>query len=268
MSLNGKRHLNGGFTQLRITFLRDGLLQLDAYQPLPAHAPRHWRDEFIGPEYLAGSAQFILACLAANSAKPIHLLPRRPFREPKEASNEIILVRSGLLALYTTDDTGRRQIVALRYPGEAVLPMERRLKIGVQPVVRSEIAAGDARSFDDAVQDSADFRRLVQQVVQRNHALAFEWLTNCGLRDATSRIAHLICETFHRLGVDAERDVLRSPLTQQLMAQITGQTAVNVNRVLSDLERSAIIRRNDREIEALNFPELKRIAGFDPSYLS
>src|SRR5687768_1959724 len=49
---------------------------------------------------------------------------RRPFREPGVAPDEVIFVRSGILSKYKSDGAGRRQIVALRFPGEGILPRE------------------------------------------------------------------------------------------------------------------------------------------------
>ena len=40
-----------------------------------------------------------------------------------------------------------------------------------------------------------------------------------------------------------------NPFTQQQIADITGQTSVNVNRVLADMERQGLIRRKGRDIE-------------------
>lgn len=221
-----------------------------------------------GPAYVSEAAQLLLAFINRNGSKTLHLLPRRAFRDPEEMRNEIIVVRSGLVSLFKTDETGRRQIVALRYPGECILPPERQMSIGVQPIIRSDVVVGSAIDFDDEMAVSPNFQQTVSRVMHRNLAIGYEWLTNCGLRDATSRVAHLVCETFYRLNVDPHHNILMNPLTQQQIAQITGQTAVNVNRVLSELERLDVLKRRDRDFEVLNWTELRRIANFDAAYLS
>jgi len=58
-----------------------------------------------------------------------------------------------------------------------------------------------------------------------------------------------------------------NPFTQQQIADITGQTSVNVNRVFADLERQGLIYRRGREIQFKDWNELRRIAGFQPAYL-
>ena len=58
-----------------------------------------------------------------------------------------------------------------------------------------------------------------------------------------------------------------NPFTQQQIADITGQTSVNVNRVLADMERQGLIKRKGREIEFPDWTEIYRVASFQPDYL-
>jgi DNA-binding MarR family transcriptional regulator len=60
---------------------------------------------------------------------------------------------------------------------------------------------------------------------------------------------------------------MTNPFTQQQIADITGQTSVNVNRVLADLERQGLIRRKGREIDFPDWSEMRRVASFQPEYL-
>ena len=52
----------------------------------------------------------------------VQVEPRRPFREPGAARDEVMFVRSGIIAKFKPDASGGRQIVALRFPGEGILP--------------------------------------------------------------------------------------------------------------------------------------------------
>ena len=58
-----------------------------------------------------------------------------------------------------------------------------------------------------------------------------------------------------------------NPFTQQQIADITGQTSVNVNRVFADLERQGLIKRRGREIFFTDWNEMRRVASFQPGYL-
>ena len=192
---------------------------------------------------------------------------RRPFRELGALRDEVMFVRSGILAKYKTDSAGRRQIVALRFPGEGILPREGSASYGVQAIVRSEVMVGRGDLFNAIVDEHPELPRFFWRLIQRNEAIGYEWLVNCGRRDSTARVAHLLCETAVRSGVDVESEKMVNPFTQQQIADITGQTSVNVNRVFADLERQGLIERAGREIAFSDWPELRRLASFQPAYL-
>ncbi len=72
----------------------------------------------------------------------VQVEPRRPFREPGSPRDEVMFVRSGILSKFKTDTSGRRQIVALRFPGEGILPRSGPAQYGIQAIVRSEVMVG------------------------------------------------------------------------------------------------------------------------------
>ena len=199
--------------------------------------------------------------------KVIHVEPRRPFREPGAPRDEVMLVRSGILAKFKSDGSGRRQIVSLRFPGEGILPHEGTADYGLQAIVRSEVLVGRAEEFDAIVNANPEVARFFWKLVQRQNAIGYEWLVNTGRRDSTARVAHLLCETATRMGIDAANHSMINPFTQQQIADITGQTSVNVNRVFADLERQGLIHRRGREIQFTDWNELRRVGGFQAAYL-
>jgi len=215
----------------------------------------------------AGLEPRLAALLEDMPHKVVVVEPRRPFREPGVARDEVMFVRSGLLSKFKTDGTGRRQIVALRFPGDGILPRDGNTEYGVQAIVRSEVMIGKAEDFNPIVEANPELARFFWKLIQRHNSIGYEWLVNTGRRDSTARVAHLLCETAERYGIDASTQSLVNPFTQQQIADITGQTSVNVNRVFADLERQGLIRREGREIHFKDFTELRRLAGFQPGYL-
>jgi CRP-like cAMP-binding protein len=203
--------------------------------------------------------------LAKIPHRVVHVEPRRAFREPGVPRNEVMFVRSGILSKFKTDNSGRRQIVALRFAGEGILPRDGIAEYGLQAIVRSEVMVGKAEDFDAIVDHAPEMQRFFRRLIQRNEAIGYEWLVNCGRRDSTARVAHLLCETAVRMHI-ANGHML-NPFTQQQIAEITGQTSVNVNRVLADMERQGLIRRKGREIEFTDWDEMRRVGSFQPSYL-
>ena len=215
----------------------------------------------------AGLAPELADLLAQMPSRTVQVDARRPFREPGVDRNEVMFVKSGILSKYKPDGSGRRQIVALRFPGEGILPREGAAGYGIQAIVRAEVMVGKAEDFDPLVEKNPEMARFFWRLVQRNEAIGYEWLVNCGRRDSTARVAHLLCETAARSGIDAGNQALVNPFTQQQIADITGQTSVNVNRVFADLERQGLIRRSGREIHFLDWSEIRRVASFQPAYL-
>ena len=200
-------------------------------------------------------------------SKTVHVEPRRPFREPGVARDEVMFVRSGLLSKFKTDGSGRRQIVALRFPGDGILPREGTADYGIQAIVKSEVMVGKAEDFDPLVENNPEMARFFWKLIQRHNSIGYEWLVNTGRRDSTARVAHLLCETAERMGIDVSAEAMVNPFTQQQIADITGQTSVNVNRVFADLERQGLIKRRGREIQFTDWNELRRVASFQPGYL-
>jgi CRP-like cAMP-binding protein len=213
----------------------------------------------------AGLEPYLADLLAEMPHRIVQVEPRRPFREPGVPRDEVMFVRSGILAKYKTDSTGRRQIVALRFSGEGILPRDGPADYGIQAITRTEVMVGKAADFDPILHSHPELQRFFWRLIQRNEAIGYEWLVNCGRRDSTARVAHLLCETATRMHVGESR--MTNPFTQQQIAEITGQTSVNVNRVLADMERQGLIRRSGREIEFSDWAEIRRVASFQPGYL-
>lgn len=215
---------------------------------------------------LAGMAEHLAALLEQMPHRVVQVEARRPFREPGHSRDEVMFVRSGILSEFKADSSGRRQIVALRFPGEGILPRDGpAAPYGIQAIVRSEVMIGRAEDFDALVAANPEFQRFFWRLIQRNELIGYEWMVNCGRRDSIARVAHLLCETAVRMQAADGR--ILNPFTQQQIADITGQTSVNVNRVLADMERRGLIRRKGREIEFIDWTEMRRVASFQPDYL-
>ena len=77
---------------------------------------------------------------------------------------------------------------------------------GIQAIVRSEVMVGRRRGFrPDRRRPSRSCSASSGRLIQRNEAIGYEWLVNCGRRDSTARVAHLLCETAVRMHVDGTR---------------------------------------------------------------
>ena len=236
---------------------------------LPRHPARVADGISLGDRLVASGLSPELANLFVEMPhRTVTVEPRRPFREPGAARDEVMFVRSGILSKYKNDGAGRRQIVALRFPGDGILPSDAAADYGLQAIVRSEVMVGKAEDFDPLVEATPELTRFFWNLIKRHNSIGYEWLVNTGRRDSTARVAHLLCETAARSKIDVRSEALVNPFTQQQIADITGQTSVNVNRVFADLERQCLIKRHGREIAFTDWDELRRVASFQPGYLA
>ncbi|MEO5640147.1 MAG: Crp/Fnr family transcriptional regulator [Sphingomicrobium sp.] len=216
----------------------------------------------------AGLEDRLARLLAQMPHRLVTVEPRRPFREPGVPRDEVIFVKSGLLSKFKSDGSGRRQIVALRFSGDGILPRDGVAEYGIQAILRSEVMIGRREDFHPIVDSHPELGRFFMTLMERHSAIGYEWLVNCGRRDSTARVAHLLCETAQRSRVDVEKQAMMNPFTQQQIADITGQTSVNVNRVFADLERQGLISRNGREITFKDWNEIQRVGSFHADYLN
>src|SRR4051794_16942783 len=108
----------------------------------------------------AGLEPHLARLLDEMPHRVVEVDPRRSFREPGALRDEVMFVRSGILAKFKTDSSGRRQIVALRFPGEGILPRDGTAEYGIQAIVRSELRVGKAKDFNPLVEANPAMRRF------------------------------------------------------------------------------------------------------------
>lgn len=100
-------------------------------------------------------------------------------------------------------------------------------------------------------------------------AIAREWITNLGRRDARTRIAHMLCEFALRFEIAGLGDTteFQLPMTQEQLADATGLTPIHVNRTLKMLATAGLITRTKRTVRVEDWPALARVGDFNPAYL-
>lgn len=100
-------------------------------------------------------------------------------------------------------------------------------------------------------------------------AVLREWIINVGHRPSRARLAHLFCEVMLRLGeVDRAIDMTcQFPFTQAALGEVTGMSAVHMNRSLQDLRTAELINFDGRTLKILDFAALAEEGDFDAEYL-
>jgi CRP-like cAMP-binding protein len=194
------------------------------------------------------------------------------FPREHHAENATVIL-SGVACRYKMIADGRRQIVALLFPGDIT-----GLCDGVVPPPSGVLGALRACTISQL--QYRDLQRIRTEFPQIDVALwaetvsdiaiAEEWLFSLGQRDALERVAHLLCEIIfrhRRVGLVSEPIELKMPLTQIELADSAGLSPVHVNRTLNELRTKKIIGAQPHVLTVMNWNRLKSVAGFDPRYL-
>jgi CRP-like cAMP-binding protein len=96
-----------------------------------------------------------------------------------------------------------------------------------------------------------------------------EWIANIARRNASARLAHLLCEfglRYEAIGL-GRRDSFVLPMTQEQLADATGLTSVHINRTLMDLQSRGLIARDKKTVTIADWDATQKEAGFTDLYL-
>jgi CRP-like cAMP-binding protein len=105
-------------------------------------------------------------------------------------------------------------------------------------------------------------------LIERN--ITHEWLANLAGRPAPERLAHLLCEHFHRMRTMelTEGDSCPLPFSQARLSASQGLSTVHTNRLLRRLRADGLLEVQGRRLTVLDLPRLESFADFSPEYLT
>jgi CRP-like cAMP-binding protein len=121
----------------------------------------------------------------------------------------------------------------------------------------------------DAFRNTPRLATAVLWAASRDEAMVVEHLVGLGRRDAHARMAHFLLELGARLALVGMGDKTGydCPLTQYLLADALGLSAVHVNRVLRQLREDRLVTFRDGHVAFDDYRGLVALADFDPTYL-
>jgi CRP-like cAMP-binding protein len=189
-----------------------------------------------------------------------------------ETVEACIILLSGFAYRHKVTGDGQRQIVAVHMPGEFLDLQNSLLGMAdhnVQALTRCEVATVPVAALRKLADDRPMVSRGMWIDTLIDAAIFREWIVNVGRRDSITRISHLLCELALRLEVVglARNRRYDLPMTQEQLADCTGLTPVHVNRVLKELGRQGLLRRDRRTVEIVDWDRLRQIGDFNTRYL-
>tara|TARA_R110002096_G_scaffold415244_2_gene617062 strand:- start:549 stop:1286 length:738 start_codon:yes stop_codon:yes gene_type:complete len=182
------------------------------------------------------------------------------------------ILAQGWACSYKLLRDGTRQIVDFQIPGDFLGLRSMLFRtadhniVPVTPIEASEVFEGDLIA---AFAKTPRLATAVLWATSRDEAMVVEHLINIGRRDAVERTAHFLLELGARLilvGLGS-KDGYDCPLSQYLLADALGLSAVHINRSLRKLREKGLLTFREGKVIFHNFDGLVEVAEFDQAYL-
>jgi CRP-like cAMP-binding protein len=181
-------------------------------------------------------------------------------------------VLQGLLYRYTIGHQGTRQIHSFYLPTEA--PCLETLYLdymdnSLGALVDSRVALIPHDQLYRVIDKYPDARKLLWRQTLVQAGIFREWLVRNSNQPAIASFAHVLCELFTRASAAGlvKNHTVDLPITQIVLGEALGLTAVHVNRTLQELRQTGAFEWERGTLRMHDFGRLAAIAQFNPAYL-
>ena len=182
------------------------------------------------------------------------------------------ILTSGWACSYKILEDGQRQIVDFQIPGDFLGLRSILLNVSdhrIEPVTDLVAVKITSNDIVDTVANTPKLAVAMLWAMSRDEAMVVEHLVGLGRRDAAQRVAHFLLELGARLSLVglANKNGFFCGLTQYLLADALGLTAVHINRTLRQLREAGLLTFRDGLVSFDNYKRLVSFAQFDPCYM-
>jgi CRP-like cAMP-binding protein len=213
-----------------------------------------------------------VAALAAATAHPRDVTSRCDLIREGDRPGPVYVMLEGWACRYKILPNGTRQILAFLMPGDCCdlhVSLLAEMDHSIQTITPALVATIDRAAMSTMLDEHRGIAKAlyVSQLIDEGTLRA--WITSMGRRTSTERVAHLMCELYlraHNIGLPVQPR-LALPLSQLLLADSLGMTAVHLNRVLKTLRAEGAMSLDRRSLVITDPAKLIQIAGFDENYL-
>ena len=216
--------------------------------------------------FLALSADEL--CLVAELESRSFAVARgQEITEEGQTGHKAYVLQQGWAQTYKEMPDGARQIIGFPIPGDCV---------GLRSVLLWT-ADHSFSALTDAVVSAVPAQRMLQLfndfprlgsaflwAASRDEAMVVEHLVNIGRRSALEHTAHFFLELAERLmlvGLATETE-FKCPLSQYVIADALGLSAIHVNRVLRELRELDLLTVKTGAVIIHDLVGLRKLAGY------
>lgn len=189
-----------------------------------------------------------------------------------QSDQSAFILASGWACSYKLQASGSRQIVDFQVPGDFLglrSILFRTADHTIEPVTNVEASEVHAQDLLNAFSQTPKLATAVLWAASRDEAMVVEHLVNLGRRNARERTAHFLLELGTRLKLVglATNAGYDCPLSQYMLADALGLTAVHINRVLRELREDGLLTFQKGRVTFDDFDGLVASVDFDKTYL-
>lgn len=213
-----------------------------------------------------------LKALADIQSTP-HLVKRgKQLTQEGQTGHKAFVLQSGWACSFKDLLNGSRQVISFPIAGDCVGLRSVLLKTADHSFSTLTDVVVSAVEGEHMLKCVSDFPRLgaaLLWVASRDEAMVVEHLVSIGRRTAIERTAHLFMEFAERLslvGLATEAE-FKCPLSQFVLADALGLTAIHVNRVLRQLREGKLVTVRKGSVHIHDLSGLRKLAGFQGGYL-
>jgi CRP-like cAMP-binding protein len=214
-----------------------------------------------------------LKCLADLQVHRVKVPRGQQLTREGQSGHKAFVLQAGWACSFKTLSNGGRQIISFPIAGDIV---------GLRSVLL-RIADHSFSALTDAVVNSVEGAHIMRCVTEyprlgaallwaasRDEAMVVEHLVNIGRRTALERTAHFFMELAERLnlvGLATETE-FKCPLSQFVLADALGLTAIHVNRTLRELRELKLLTVRRGTVTIHDLAGLRKLSGFQGGYLN
>lgn len=182
------------------------------------------------------------------------------------------ILADGWVCSYKLLPSGTRQIVDFQVPGDFLglrSVLFRTSDHNAEAMTRVEVSEVLPADLIEAFANTPRLATAVLWAASRDEAMVVEHLVDIGRRNAVERTAHFLLELGARLklvGLGTEEGYA-CPLSQYMLADALGLSAVHINRVLRQLREEGLLTFRSGQVIFNDLEGLVELADFDIGYL-
>ena len=198
--------------------------------------------------------------------------PGREIVHEGQKNASAYILAKGWACSYKLLPGGTRQIVDFQIPGDFLglrSVLFRTSDHNIEPITRVEATEVIISDLLLAFSQTPRLATAVLWAASRDEAMVVEHLVGLGRRNALERTAHFLLELGSRLKLVGlgTADGYTCPLSQYLLADALGLSAVHVNRVLRQLRENGLLTFQRGKVIFDDLPGLIALAEFDTAYM-